>query len=97
MVEKNNFRLYVMHMDWLVCLKCPVQILVAACFCQVRINTSATAHFSLQILPLPCWPQFHVWTTTTSHAASLGAPYMCECIEGYGKFKTPLSWAVLWI
>ena len=84
-----------MHMDWLVCLKCPVQILVPACLHQVYIYTFATAHFCLQLVPLLCWPQCNVLTTTTSHAASLGAPYICECTEGYGKFKTPLSWAVL--
>ena len=86
-----------MHMEWLVCHKCPVQILVQACLHQVQSYTSATAHFCLQLLPLPSWPQCNVWTTATSHVASLGAPYTCECIEGYGKFKTPLSWAVLCI
>jgi hypothetical protein len=44
------------------------------------------------ILNLWYWP---LYTSNSSHAASLDAFYGGECIYGYYIFKIPLSWAVV--
>ena len=49
------------------------------------------------LLTLQCCPHCTIQTFISSQSVILDAPYDCECIYGYIRFKAHLSWMVAWM